>query len=122
MPKGAEPAFNAIESHRAPAYLPRIDPAELIHVGLDGKLRHALGGSDVQEAVEDLPLSNIVSIEGFPESDRGGFLRLPIPELPERVIATQFQARGASLGSNDTGFGGIEGLEIVRRQPTAGGP
>ena len=115
LPAGADRAFTDAEAGRGRLYLPEIALAEFIYIALRGRLRVPDPRASVDEVVSGIRAASYIALSHLPPDAWGRFLDLDIPELHDRLIATDALHRGIPLITNDPELQHVPGLQSVWR-------
>lgn len=113
LPKPAEAIFRAAESGRGPLYLPEIVLGEFAYLALRGRLKLAHPRAVVEEVVDQVRAAGYIQLSPLPAPGWSIFLDLDVPELHDRLIASDALARGIPLVSNDREFAKVPGLRLI---------
>ena len=108
-----ERIFDAAEAGRNHLILPEIALAEFVYISLKGRLKATRPALKVRDVLHHVYASEAFTVSGMSSSAWESFLELPIPELHDRLIASDAVSRRAPLISNDPAFDGIPGLARI---------
>ena len=115
LPAGADRAFRDAEAGRGRLFLPEIALAEFIYIALRGRLRVPDPRASLDEVVSGIRAASYIALSHLPPDAWGRFLNLEIPELHDRLIATDALHRGIPLITNDPEIVNVPGLRSVWR-------
>jgi predicted nucleic acid-binding protein len=113
LPPRADRVFREAEAGRLHLVLPEIALAEFLYLSLKGRIRGADPDATVQETVHNLLSSSFFTVAGMTPAAWDEFLRLPIREMHDRMIAADALARRIPLISNDSAFDAVPQLRVV---------
>src|SRR5271170_5862369 len=99
-----ERIFDAAEAGRNHLILPEIALAEFVYISLKGRLKATRPALKVRDVLHHVYASEAFTVSGMSSSAWESFLELPIPELHDRMIASDAVSRRAPLISNDPAF------------------
>jgi len=115
LPRSADKVFRQAEDGHGRLFLPEIALAEFLYVALRGRLRVPSAPTAVQEVLNQLRAASYIVPSNLAAAAWDGFLLVNIPELHDRMIATDALYRGVPLVSGDSVFSTVPGLQVVWR-------
>jgi predicted nucleic acid-binding protein len=113
LPQAADSVFKRAEAGTDRLFLPQIALGEFIYVALRGRVKATHTQAAVEEAVENILSSDFMSVSEPPTSAWRHFLRSPISEMHDRLIAAEALSRGLPLVSSDAAFKAVPDLKLV---------
>lgn len=113
LPKGAESTFRAAENGRGTLYLPEIALGEFAYLALRGRLGLTHPRAAVEEVIDQVRAAGYIQLSALPPTGWSVFLDLDVPELHDRLIASDALARGVPLVSNDRDLAKVPGLRLI---------
>lgn len=105
--------FQGAENGRNHLLVPQIVVGEFLYLALRGRLKGPQPDVLVRDVLHQLTASNAFTISSMPIDAWDTFQELKIPELHDRMIATEAIARKTPLVSNDDSFKDIPGLTTI---------
>ena len=115
LPRAADRAVREAESGRGRLYLPEIAMAEFAYIALRGRLRIPNPRAAVEEVLNEVRASAYLVLSSLSPGGWDVLLDLDIPELHDRMIASDAISRRLPLITNDPAFGSTPGLRVVWR-------
>ena len=113
LPARLNRIFEAAERGRAHLFLPQIALAEFCYLALKGRLTAPRRDLRLKEVLHQLSASGAFTVTSMPPEAWEVFLDLKIPEMHDRLIASEAVARKLTLLSNDPVFGQVENLTTI---------
>ena len=115
LPGAADRAFRDAEAGRSRLFLPEIALGEFVYVALRGRLHVPHPRVVVEEVLDQIRAAGHITLSSLPPAAWDVFLRLEIPELHDRTIASDAIHRGLPLITNDPALASLPGLRVVWR-------
>ncbi|HZY69561.1 MAG TPA: type II toxin-antitoxin system VapC family toxin [Thermoplasmata archaeon] len=113
LPARAEALFRAAETGQGSLYLPEIALGEFAYLALRGKLRIDNPRSLVEEVLDQVRASGYIRLSSLGAPGWSVFLDLPVPELHDRLLASDAISRKVPLVTNDRELKRVAGLRVV---------
>ncbi len=113
LPRSAESIFRAAENGRGTLYLPEIALGEFAYLALRGRLGLEHPRAVVEEVVDQVRAAGYIQLSSLPLLGWAVFLDLDVPELHDRLIASDALVRGVPLVSNDRELAKVPGLRLI---------
>lgn len=113
LPARAAALFRAAENGQGSLYLPEIALGEFAYLALRGHLRLDNARSLVEEVVDQIRASGYIRLSNLGATGWSVFLDLPVPELHDRMIASDAVARRVALVTDDRELKHVPGLRVV---------
>ncbi|MHB8371609.1 MAG: PIN domain-containing protein [Thermoplasmataceae archaeon] len=113
LPNAASAAFGQAERGEGSILVPQIVVGEFIYIAMKGRLKVADPKSSIKLVLEELRGTSFIFQSVFPEEAWDNFLSLEVPELHDRLIASEAQYRNIPLISNDPAFHEIPNLKTI---------
>ncbi len=113
LPKPAEMVFRAAENGRGTLYLPEIALGEFAYLALRGRLGLQHPRAVVEEVVDQVRAAGYIQLSALLPTGWSVFLDLDVPELHDRLIASDALARDIPLVSNDRELSKVPGLRLI---------
>jgi predicted nucleic acid-binding protein len=105
--------FDDAEGGKNHLILPEIALAEFVYISLKGRLKSRRPELRVRDVLHNLSASSAFTVSGMSSAAWEEFIELPIPEMHDRMIASEAISRRAPLISNDPAFEGVSGLTRI---------
>lgn len=115
LPPAANRAFRDAEGGGGRLFLPEIALAEFAYVARRGWLRVDNPRAVLEEVVDQIRAADYLALSSLPAPAWDIFLDLRIPELHDRMIASDALHRRLPLITNDRSMKAIEGLRTLWR-------
>ena len=115
LPPAADRVFRAAEGGEARLFLPEIALAEFLYIALRGRLRVSNARAVVDEVIDQIHATGYLVLSSLSADGWDVFLDLRIPELHDRMIASDAVHRRVPLITNDPAFADVPGLGTVWR-------
>lgn len=113
LPRAAESVFRTAENGQGTLYLPEIVLGEFAYLALRGRLGLRHPRAVVEEVVDQVRAAGYIRLSALPPAGWSVFLDLDVPELHDRLIASDALARDVPLVSNDRELAKVPGLRVV---------
>lgn len=115
LPGAADRAFREAEAGRSRLYLPEIALAEFIYIALRGRLRVPNPRAIVDEVVDQIRAAGHITLSSLPPAAWDIFLALEVPDLHDRMIASDALHRGLPVITSNPSLASAPGLRVVWR-------
>ena len=113
LPGAAERTFREAENGRGRIYIPEIALGELLYTALRGRLKVPNPEWVASELIDQIRGSGYLVLSTLGPTGWGVFLRLRVPELHDRMIASDAIARNLPLITNDPELSAVPGLQTI---------
>ena len=113
LPSEPDRIFHTAEAGHHHLLIPQIALAEFIYLALKGRLRLKHPEVQVRSVLHDLGASDAFTVTDMPVPAWDIFLEVRIPEMHDRLIASEALVRAVPIISNDHSFDGVERLSRV---------
>ncbi len=113
LPKRAAEIFRSAEQGRGTLFLPEVAMGEFAYLALRGKLGIENPRAAVDEVLDQVRAGGYIRLSSLGSGGWSVFLGLPVPELHDRMIASDALSRSVPLVSNDPELKGVARLRVV---------
>lgn len=115
LPPAADRILRTAEAGEARLFLPEIALAEFVYIALRGRLRVPNPRALVEEVIDQIRATGYLVLSCLTADGWDTFLHLEVPELHDRMIASDALRRKLPLVTNDPAFDAVSGLRTVWR-------
>jgi predicted nucleic acid-binding protein len=113
LPPKAQRLFQSAEDGQGRLFLPEVALGEFVCLALKGRLGIPRPRVAVEEVLDQIRSSGYLYLSSLGSAGWSVFLRLDVPELHDRMIASDAVSRGIPLVTNDGRLSQIPGLRAV---------
>ena len=115
LPKAADKMFREAEAGRSRMYLPEIALGEFIYIAMRGRLHMPNPRAAIEEVVDQILAASYITLSHLSHSAWDVFIDVNVPDLHDRMIASDALVRGLPLITNDSALASVPGLKTIWR-------